>query len=116
MTTASGSLAGFGFAEFEDPEVVLRCLKCLNGTELPDMTPAGRRDGVTKALVVRPTLVVIDRHRPDLLMTTQVKADDKTKAFLNEFEELNIRTDVSRRRRRDPGALSNGLVALIITA
>lgn len=116
MTTASGSLAGFGFAEFEDPEVVLRCLKCLNGTELPDMTPAGRREGVTKALVVRPTLVVVDRHRPDLLMITQVKADDKTKAFLNEFEELDIRTDVSRRRRRDPGAFSNGLVALIITA
>jgi hypothetical protein len=49
-------------------------------------------------------------------MTSQVKADDKTKAFLNEFEELNIRTDVSRWRRRDPGAFSNGLVALIITA
>jgi RNA-binding protein 25 len=54
---------------------VLRCLKCLHGTELPDITPAGRQKRLTKNLVV--------------------KADEKTRAFLDEFEELNLRTDVS---------------------
>ncbi|GHJ85627.1 hypothetical protein NliqN6_2029 [Naganishia liquefaciens] len=73
VTNASGKQAGFGFAEFEDPEVVLRCLKCLHGTELPDITPRGRQEGLKKTLVV--------------------KADEKTRAFLDEFEELNIRTD-----------------------
>lgn len=73
VTGTTGKPQAFGFAEFEDPEVVLRCLKCLNGTELPDMTPKGRSERAVKALVV--------------------KADDKTRAFLDEFEELNIRTD-----------------------
>lgn len=52
MTGAGNKQAGFGFAEFEDPEVVLRCLKCLHGTELPDITPRGRQQGLTKKLVV----------------------------------------------------------------
>lgn len=73
VTGTTGKPQAFGFAEFEDPEVVLRCLKCLNETELPDMTPAGRSSGATKKLIVR--------------------ADEKTKAFLDEFEQLNIRTD-----------------------
>lgn len=33
-----------------------------------------------------------------LLISVQVKADEKTRAFLDEFEELNIRTDVSQGR------------------
>lgn len=53
VTNANGKQAGFGFAEFEDPEVVLRCLKCLHGTELPDITPRGRQEGLKKTLVVR---------------------------------------------------------------
>lgn len=73
VTGTTGKPQAFGFAEFEDPEVVLRCLKCLNGTELPDITPQGRSSGATKKLIV--------------------KADDKTREFLDEFEQLNIRTD-----------------------
>lgn len=52
VTGPSGKPQAFGFAEFEDPEVVLRCLKCLNGTELPDLTPQGRAQGLSKKLVV----------------------------------------------------------------
>ncbi|KAJ9125126.1 hypothetical protein QFC22_000080 [Naganishia vaughanmartiniae] len=72
-TGKAGKPQAFGFAEFEDPEVVLRCLKCLHGVELPDITPQGRQQGTKKKLVV--------------------KADEKTRAFLDEFEQLNLRTD-----------------------
>ncbi|KAJ9108756.1 hypothetical protein QFC21_000076 [Naganishia friedmannii] len=72
-TGKAGKPQAFGFAEFEDPEVVLRCLKCLQGVELPDITPQGRQQGTKKQLVV--------------------KADEKTRAFLDEFEQLNLRTD-----------------------
>lgn len=61
---------------FENPEVVLRCIRCLNGVELPDMTPEGRRDR-------KPTKKLI------------VKADEKTQAFLEEFESTLGRSDVS---------------------
>lgn len=33
---------------------MLRCLKCLHGTELPDITPRGRQEGLKKTLVVCP--------------------------------------------------------------
>lgn len=93
MTGTTGKPQAFGFAEFEDPEVVLRCLKCLNETELPDMTPAGRSSGATKKLIVSlsPT---VQSPRLTYLVHLQVRADEKTKAFLDEFEQLNIRTDV----------------------
>lgn len=51
-TGKAGKPQAFGFAEFEDPEVVLRCLKCLHGVELPDITPQGRQQGTKKKLVV----------------------------------------------------------------
>lgn len=64
VTNANGKQAGFGFAEFEDPEVVLRCLKCLHGTELPDITPRGRQEGLKKTLVVCPSRTADGRvHR-----------------------------------------------------
>lgn len=73
---AGGKPQAFGFASFESPEVVLRCIRCLNGVELPDLTPEGLHEGrPSKALVV--------------------KADQKTAAFLQEFEETLGRTDVS---------------------
>lgn len=69
----SGKPQAFGFAEFEDPEVVLRCLKCVNGVELPDITPEGRRQGIKKTLTV--------------------KADEKTRSFLAEYEKSSMRME-----------------------
>ncbi|WVR05586.1 hypothetical protein IAU60_002605 [Kwoniella sp. DSM 27419] len=71
---ASGKPQAFGFASYENPEVVLRCIRCLNGTELPDMTPEGRREGRPKKALV-------------------VKADQKTQEFLEEFEQTLGRSD-----------------------
>lgn len=100
----SGKPQAFGFAEFEDPEVVLRCLKCVNGVELPDISPEGRRQGIKKTLTV--------------------KADEKTRSFLAEYEKSSMRmesddqVDASARERvsnivkalNDPSA---DLVAII---
>lgn len=60
---------------FESPEVVLRCIRCLNGVELPDISPEGRREGKRKPLIV--------------------KADQKTAEFLKEFEDTLGRSEVS---------------------
>jgi hypothetical protein len=73
---ASGKPQAFGFALFENPEVVMRCIRCLNGVELPDLSPEGRREQKKKALVV--------------------KVDDKTREFLEEFESTLGRTAVSQ--------------------
>ncbi|WRT65978.1 uncharacterized protein IL334_002929 [Kwoniella shivajii] len=73
VSGASGKPQAFGFAAYENPEVVLRCIRCLNGVELPDLSPEGRRDGKKKALVV--------------------KADQKTQEFLEEFESTLGRSD-----------------------
>ncbi|KAK4687335.1 RNA-binding protein 25, partial [Tremellales sp. Uapishka_1] len=71
---ASGKPQAFGFAAFENPEVVLRVIRCLNGVELPDLTPEGRRDR-------KPAKPLI------------VKADQKTTEFLQEFEDTLGRSD-----------------------
>ncbi|OCF75290.1 hypothetical protein I204_04143 [Kwoniella mangroviensis CBS 8886] len=73
VSGASGKPQAFGFAAYENPEVVLRCIRCLNGVELPDLSPEGRRDCKKKALVV--------------------KADQKTQEFLEEFESTLGRSD-----------------------
>jgi RNA-binding protein 25 len=52
----------------------MRCIRCLNGVELPDLTP-GAGSKPAKALVV--------------------KVDDKTREFLEEFEQTLGRSDVS---------------------
>lgn len=54
----------------------MRCIRCLNGVELPDLSPEGRREQKKKALVV--------------------KVDDKTREFLEEFESTLGRTAVSQ--------------------
>ena len=53
----------------------MRSIRCLNGVELPEMTPEGQRDGKRKPLVV--------------------KVDDKTREFLEEFESTLGRSSVS---------------------
>ncbi|ORY21007.1 hypothetical protein BCR39DRAFT_554400 [Naematelia encephala] len=74
VTGANGNPQSFGFALFESPEVVMRCIRCLNGVELPDMTVDERSRGkTTKALVV--------------------KVDEKTREFLDEFEQTLGRSE-----------------------
>jgi hypothetical protein len=68
VSGANGKPQAFGFALFDDPNVVMRCIRCLNGVELPDTKGP-------KALVV--------------------KVDDKTKGFLDEFEQTVGRTEAS---------------------
>ena len=53
----------------------MRCIRCLNGVELPDMSSDGARD----------------RKPPKPLV---VKVDDKTREFLEEFEQALGRSDV----------------------
>ncbi|KAG0149537.1 hypothetical protein CROQUDRAFT_669213 [Cronartium quercuum f. sp. fusiforme G11] len=65
----NGKPKPFGFAEYGDPESVLRCLKVIDGAKLPI---EGGRAG-EKALMIKP--------------------DDKTKARLNAYEATRIRTD-----------------------
>ncbi|KAH9816751.1 hypothetical protein DFH28DRAFT_890668, partial [Melampsora americana] len=59
----------FGFAEYGDPESVLRCMKVIDGAKLP--INGGR--GGEKALMIKP--------------------DDKTKARLDTYEATKIKTD-----------------------
>ncbi|CED83986.1 U1 snRNP complex, subunit SNU71 and related PWI-motif proteins [Phaffia rhodozyma] len=66
---ATGKPQAFGFAEFEDPDSVLRALAVLNGVELPDL----ETHGAGKKLIV--------------------KADEKTRKFLDDYESMMIRTD-----------------------
>jgi RNA-binding protein 25 len=51
----------------------MRCIRCLNGVELPDMTAPGQGKPA-KPLVV--------------------KVDDKTRAFLEDFEQALGRSEV----------------------
>ncbi|TXT04929.1 hypothetical protein VHUM_04012 [Vanrija humicola] len=71
---ANGKPQAFGFASFESPEAVLRCIRCLNGVELPDQTVSGPPE-----------------QRPRKALT--VKADQKTAEFLQGFEETLGRSD-----------------------
>ncbi|KAL7423581.1 hypothetical protein Q5752_001161 [Cryptotrichosporon argae] len=85
---AGGRQQPFGFASFENPEVVLRCIRCLNGVELPDLTPGSRNP--PKALLV--------------------KADEKTSQFLKEFEDTVGRTDTDE----DADAATRRAIAHIV--
>ncbi|KDQ08036.1 hypothetical protein BOTBODRAFT_38252 [Botryobasidium botryosum FD-172 SS1] len=69
LTGATGKPQAFGFAEFEEPDSVSRALSLLNGLQLP----------------------AIDSDDPPKKLL--VKADDKTRAFLDVYESQRMRTD-----------------------
>ncbi|KAF8326889.1 uncharacterized protein EI90DRAFT_3156469 [Cantharellus anzutake] len=69
LTNPNGKPQGFGFAEFEEPDSVQRALTLLHGKTIPAVEPGAPN----KSLVVR--------------------ADDKTKAYLQMYESQRIRTD-----------------------
>lgn len=69
LITPAGKPQGFGFAEFEDPDSALRAMTLLNGVELPAL-----EDGsMNKKLLV--------------------KADEKTKIFLDAYQAQRMKTD-----------------------
>lgn len=69
LITPANKPQGFGFAEFEDPEGALRAMALLNNVELPAL-----EDGcVSKKLLV--------------------KADDRTKLFLEAYSAHRMQTD-----------------------
>ncbi|EIW52431.1 uncharacterized protein TRAVEDRAFT_75390 [Trametes versicolor FP-101664 SS1] len=69
LITPANKPQGFGFAEFQDPDSALRAMALLNGVELPAL-----EDGcVNKKLLV--------------------KADERTKSFLEAYQAQKMRTD-----------------------
>lgn len=66
----NGKPKAFGYAEYGDPETVLRCLEVLNGAQVP--VNAGRNG--TKPL--------------------KISVDEKTKGRLDAYESTRIKTDV----------------------
>lgn len=72
----------FGFADFADPDSVLRALAVLSGKELPPLGAENQdKVGARKALTV--------------------KADAKTRTFLDQYEQEKERTEVSYMRKAE---------------
>ncbi|KAF8955267.1 hypothetical protein BDZ97DRAFT_1927007 [Flammula alnicola] len=69
LITPANKPQGFGFAEFEDPAGALRAIALLNGVELPAL-----EDGCANKKLL-------------------VKADEKTRAFLDAFQAHQMSTD-----------------------
>lgn len=66
--------ASFGFAEFADPDSVLRALAVLSGLELP-------------------ALGVENQDKPNARKKLTVKADEKTRKFLDQYESEKEKTE-----------------------
>ncbi|KAH7884996.1 hypothetical protein F5I97DRAFT_2030040 [Phlebopus sp. FC_14] len=70
LITPANKPQGFGFAEFDDPDSALRCLTLLQGVELPAL-----EDGCANKKLL-------------------IKADEKTKLFLDAYSAQKMKTDV----------------------
>lgn len=87
LITPANKPQGFGFAEFQDPDGALRAMALLNGVELPAL-----EDGcVNKKLLV--------------------KADEKTKVFLDAYSGQKMKTDADEEIMRQAKAKVDQLVA-----
>jgi RNA-binding protein 25 len=67
--------ASFGFAEYADPDSVLRALAVLSGQELPALGAA-------------------NQDNPNAKKKLTVKADAKTRSFLDQYEQEKQKTEV----------------------
>ncbi|KIY52440.1 hypothetical protein FISHEDRAFT_35244 [Fistulina hepatica ATCC 64428] len=74
LITPANKPQGFGFAEFEDPDSALRAMQLLNGVELPALEDMC----ANKSLLI--------------------KADEKTRAFLDAYKSSKMATDVEEAR------------------
>ncbi|EPQ25915.1 uncharacterized protein PFL1_06589 [Pseudozyma flocculosa PF-1] len=84
----------FGFAEYSEPDAVLRAINVLNGRELPAMGPDAK-SAQPKKLVV--------------------KADEKTKKFLEQYEQTRIATDSDEKDEVDAGSAVEKLIKQMAT-
>ncbi|KAJ3518156.1 hypothetical protein NLJ89_g26 [Agrocybe chaxingu] len=87
LITPANKPQGFGFAEFEEPTAALRALSLLNGIELPAL-----EDGCANKKLL-------------------VKADEKTKLFLDNFSAHQMSTDAEDAKRQEAKAKIDDLVA-----
>ncbi|KAI8986138.1 hypothetical protein BD414DRAFT_416880 [Trametes punicea] len=87
LITPANKPQGFGFAEFQDPDGALRAMALLNGVELPAL-----EDGcVNKKLLV--------------------KADERTKMFLDAYQAQKMRTDADDEAMRQSKAKVDELLS-----
>ncbi|KAI0365327.1 hypothetical protein BV20DRAFT_1056504 [Pilatotrama ljubarskyi] len=87
LITPANKPQGFGFAEFQDPDGALRAMALLNGVELPAL-----EDGcVNKKLLV--------------------KADERTKVFLDAYQAQKMRTDADDEQTRQAKARVDALLS-----
>ncbi|KAJ8521715.1 hypothetical protein ONZ45_g1649 [Pleurotus djamor] len=87
LITPANKPQGFGFAEFVDPDGALRALQLLNGVELPAL-----EDGCANKKLL-------------------VKADEKTKLFLDAHSAQKITTDAEEGLIKQAKAKIDGYVA-----
>ncbi|KAF9478212.1 hypothetical protein BDN70DRAFT_880274 [Pholiota conissans] len=87
LITPANKPQGFGFAEFEDPAGALRAIALLNGVELPAL-----EDGCANKKLL-------------------VKADEKTRAFLDSYQANQMATDVEETKKQEAKAKIDELVA-----
>ncbi|KIM74831.1 hypothetical protein PILCRDRAFT_99100 [Piloderma croceum F 1598] len=87
LITPANKPQGFGFAEFEEPDAALRAMALLQGVELPAL-----EDGcANKSLLI--------------------KADEKTKLFLDAYSAQRMKTDADEARLQQSKAKVDELVA-----
>ncbi|KAJ3521934.1 hypothetical protein NMY22_g12103 [Coprinellus aureogranulatus] len=77
LITPANKPQGFGFAEFNDPESALRAMELLNGVELPAL-----EDGCANKKLL-------------------IKADEKTKHYLDAYQSQKMSTDEEERRKEE---------------
>ncbi|KAG6841025.1 hypothetical protein C0991_002573 [Blastosporella zonata] len=87
LITPANKPQGFGFAEFEEPDGALRALSLMNGIELPAL-----EDGCANK-------------------TLLVKADEKTRAFLDAYKAQRMVTNVDDAQMTQSKAKLDELVA-----
>ncbi|KAF9028542.1 hypothetical protein BDZ89DRAFT_951230 [Hymenopellis radicata] len=77
LITPANKPQGFGFAEFEEPDAALRAIELLNGVELPAL-----EDGCANKKLL-------------------VKADEKTRAFLDAYQSQRMLTDLDEAKKKE---------------
>ncbi|KAF9046248.1 hypothetical protein BJ165DRAFT_1137975 [Panaeolus papilionaceus] len=87
LITPANKPQGFGFAEFEDPYGALRAMNLLNGIELPAL-----EDGCANKKLL-------------------VKADEKTKHFLDTFQATQMSVDSEETKKQEAKKKIDELVA-----
>ncbi|KAF8827957.1 hypothetical protein F5879DRAFT_1022147 [Lentinula edodes] len=89
LITPANKPQGFGFAEYDEPDSALRAISLLNGVELPAL-----EDGCANKNLL-------------------IKADEKTKAFLDAYNSQRMLTNADEERNKQAKARIDELVQRI---